>query len=345
LKCVWLAIFLCAASLLPARELSDIMLYFFPATGGSPEEREFFDANLPNEIKDVHYKIVDNEDDADFRVFSTIIESGSPEGFSRFTLGLATIADSSPLLELSWDYANMEELYRWDIGSILAPAPPPAVSAAPLLPPLELYEAPAREQRWLYAGLRGGVSLGEYAFQLTQNYNPGYSLGISGEGGLLLELRLFRFLNIQAEGDFVYEVFEAPAEEGVHTFAFMSLMFPLVAKVPLEMGKFLVSLYAGAYYTMALGDAEKASNGATATVSVRTLDPLFGFSFTMGADMGFYAGPGEFFADVRYGKKLGTTVLEEGEGPLFTQDRVSVSFGYKIGLVKKRQPGGRGHGG
>jgi hypothetical protein len=325
LKCLWLALFLCAGSLLSARELSDITLYFFPAIGGSPEEREFFDANLPLEIRDVHYKVVDSEDEADFLVSSTISRLGEADSSSRFTLGLMTFADNSPLLELSWDYANMEDLYRWNIGSILMPAPSEE-------PPSE--ESAGRRESRFYAGLRGGMSLGEYAFQSTRNYNPGYSVGVSGEGGVVAELRLFRFLALQAEGDFIYETFEASGVSADATFTSMSLMFPLIAKVPLELGKFVLSPYAGAYYAMALGEAGKDADGEKERMPVRTMYPPLGFM--AGADLGVSLGPGEFFADVRYGKKLGATVIGEEEGPLYIQDRVSVSFGYKFGFGKRR---------
>jgi hypothetical protein len=193
---------LCAGPLLAAEKLSDVALYFAPTSGGSPEERAFFDAAVPEEIKNAHYRVVESRDEADFIVSGVIDANGGPDPSSSFTLGLTAASNRSFVLELSWDYVDMEELYFWDIGSILAPVAPP-----------EAVEAPFRWRHTgnrIYLGVRGGVSFGGYSFQPTDDYSYGYGVGISVEGGVAAELRLLRFLSLQLEGDFVYETFKAP---------------------------------------------------------------------------------------------------------------------------------------
>jgi hypothetical protein len=324
---------LCAEPLLAAEKLTDIALYFEPTSGGSPEERAFFDACLPEEIKNAYYKVVESQDEADFLVSSAINANEGPDPSSRFTLGLMTAADSSFVLELSWDYVDMEELYFWDIGSILAPGVSP-----------ETVEATGF--RWgqsgnrLYLGVRGGVSFGGYSFQSTAEYNGGYGMGINAEGGLAVELRLLRFLSVQGEGNFVYESFKAPligwagSESASDSFAAMSLMFPLMAKAPMKFGKFALSLYAGGYYAMMLGEAEKTSedSGSTERVAAAALDPAFGYA--AGMELGFSLGPGEFFTDVRHWKNFGPTAFGTA-GPLFLKDRTSLCFGYRWGFFKQ----------
>jgi hypothetical protein len=120
--------FLCAGSLLSAEELFDITLHFTPATGGSPEERAFFDAHLPGEIKGEHYGVVDSGDEADFLV-STVI-TGHEDRPSCVTLGLITAANNSLLMELFWDFVEPREMYSWNVGAILAPEAPEYLSAA-----------------------------------------------------------------------------------------------------------------------------------------------------------------------------------------------------------------------
>jgi hypothetical protein len=150
------------------------------------------------------------------------------------------------------------------------------------------------------------------------------------------ELRLFRFFSLQAEGDFVYGAFDGPGTNvggdarPADSYTSMSLLFPLLAKAPLNFGSFTLSLYAGAYYTLALGDAEKESGapGETESAAVKMDLPL---GFTVGTELGFALGPGELFTDLRYGRDLGATALGEG-GPQYIRDRINVSIGYKFGF-------------
>jgi hypothetical protein len=317
--------------LLSAREITDVTLYFFPAVGGSPEDRAFFDVTIPREIRSPHYLVIENQEEANFLVYITIGQSGVPEFPSSLTMSLTanTATAEFPLLELSWNYAAVEEMYTWRIGSILAPTVPEGSGES-------LANWQRRERRF-FAGFRGGVSYTESYFQLTPGYVPGRSSGISVEGGLALELRLFRFLSFQAEGDFLYESFESPGvvAEGeqrfVDTFSVMSLMFPVVVKASLGFGRFTLAPYAGAYYTLSLGDAEKQSGVSGETESIAVKLPL-PWGFTAGLDLGFMLGPGELFADLRYGKDFGATVMGDGDGPLYSRDRVSICFGYKYGF-------------
>jgi hypothetical protein len=117
------------------------------------------------------------------------------------------------------------------------------------------------------------------------------------------------------------------------TFRFLSFIFPLVIKVPLKLGNFLLSPYAGAYYILSPWGAEMTSGtleGEAGSVFGSRTDLPVGF--TAGMDLGFIAGLGEFFADLRYGSNLGTTVIGDQEGPRYMWDRVSLCFGYKFGF-------------
>jgi hypothetical protein len=319
--------------LLSAREITDVTLYFFPAVGGSPEDREFFDITIPREIRSPHYLVIENQEAADFLVYVTIGESDEPEFPFSLTMSLTASAHTAdfPLLELSWNYASVEEMYTWHIGSILTPITPEGSGEPPR------FANWRRREHWLFAGFRGGVSFTESYFQLTPGYVPGRSSGISAEGGLVVELRLFRFVSFQVEGNFLYESFESPGvvAEGekrfVDTFSAMSLMFPLVVKASLGFGRFTLAPYAGVYYTLSLGDAEKQSDASGETESIAVELPL-PLGFTAGLDAGFIFGPGELFTDLRYGKDFGATVMGDGEGPLHSRDRVSICFGYKYGF-------------
>jgi hypothetical protein len=121
LKRMAAALLLCAGPLLPAQELSDIALYFAPARGGSTEEREFFDLNLPREITGAHYRVVESPAEADFLVTVAITEDVGPNHADCFVLDLIIAANNCLLLEICWDYVDPAEMRSWRIGSILAP--------------------------------------------------------------------------------------------------------------------------------------------------------------------------------------------------------------------------------
>jgi hypothetical protein len=325
---------LCAAPLAGGAETADVTLYFTPALGGAPEEREFFDANLPGEIHGPYYRVVESEEEADFLVVMSIDKREEPEQHARFTLGLMTAGDSNPLLELSWDYKRVEEMYAWDVGSILAPPPTRAAPAAPVV-----VAAPAAQRKArLYVGARGGAALTGHFFQTTPAYNAGQSSGLSAEGGVAVELRLFRFLSFQAEGNALYESFHAPrmTAEGnsrtrsTDTFSSLFFLFPVMAKAPLELGGVTLSIYGGAYYVLAPWGAERTA-GATGETE-RVAGQANPFGIVVGTDVSFRAGPGELVADVRYGNNLGTTVLGDGVDSQYMWNKINVSVGYKFGF-------------
>jgi hypothetical protein len=328
MKYLWVAVFFCIFAFLSAQERSDIKLYIAPTTGGSPDAREFFDVNIPAEIKGANYTITNEPEEADYLVSLTITEEEDSDIPFLFTLSVTKDQGSLSLVELSWAYTDVEEMYQWNLFLVYnalaniplfkAPEEPtPAPEAAP-------EDDNPERTRWLFVGLRGGVSSGGYSFQLAPNYVSGSSTGIIGEGGLVVEFRLFRFLGFQVEVDFIYETFNAPTKtSSVDTFGAISLMIPLVVKVPLSFGRFTLSLYVGLYGTLGPWETEG--------VAIKTVIPL-GPGFTMGTDVGFLVGPGELFADLRYGKDFGTTIIGDGAGPLYTRDRISVCLGYKFGF-------------
>ncbi|MDR1597040.1 MAG: PorT family protein [Treponema sp.] len=341
LKTLLAVLFFCAGSLLSAQEFSDILLYFLPTTGGLPKEREFFDANIPLEIRNAYYKVVDSPDEADFLVSVAIAKNEDSSYTSYLTLGLTTAVDQSPLIEISYDYDNVEEMYSWNLGTLLAPAIP-SLSTAPAA------SGDWREAPWLYLGVRGGGAFTGYAFQGTSDYNAGYSAGMSAEVGLAVEIRPFRFLSFQLEGVFAYEAFNAPKVKQMDsglayssdTFRSKSLMFPLIAKVPLKFEKFVLSLFAGAYYIVAPGGVERTTGDSNETESIADYRIKPPFGFTVGLEAGFPLGPGVLFTDLRYYKRgFGTSSVGSG-GPLYIQDRISLCIGYKLGFLRKETKNG-----
>ena len=73
--------------------------------------------------------MVESGDEADFVVSIVINEHGDPARPFGVTLGLITAANNSLLMELFWDYVDVQEMYGWNVGAILAPEAPGYLSA------------------------------------------------------------------------------------------------------------------------------------------------------------------------------------------------------------------------
>lgn len=350
MKRVWVAVFFCVFASLSAQDRSSIKLYVAPASGGSPAEREFFDVNIPMEIKGAHYTITESLEEASYLVGMTISENPDSNTSSLFTLSVTKVSSAVPLVELSWVYTEVEEMYEWNLYLIYNALSNIAMES-PAAPEPIVVPDPWLRTHWLYIGLRGGGPFTRYYFQpISGDNNPAYSTGIGVEGGLVVELRLFRFLSFQVEGNYsFYEVFKAPGEivqgrtDSFDTFTLNSFMFPLMLKMPLKFGRFTWSPYVGVYCTWAPWEMTKTSDdtGETDDVAVNPQLPLplplpLALSFTMGTDVGFIIGPGEVFVDLRFGRDLVSTAIGE-EGPVYVKDRITVGLGYRFGLGGKKQ--------
>jgi hypothetical protein len=198
--------------------------------------------------------------------------------------------------------------------------------------------------RRLYLGLRGGGFLNTSMPQASGDYEAGVSQGFSGEGAVLAEFRMFRFFSLQAEAVFIYDTFKAAKKtqkgqelvRSTDTFRSLSLMFPLLIKIPLELGSVTLSPFAGAYYIMPLGKMNIVpgdSDEQAGSYSYR-IAPAFGLS--LGLDAGFPLGPGAFFAGLRFDRNLGITTVESGNGMHYSRNRIGFSLGYELLLWKQR---------
>jgi hypothetical protein len=144
-----------------------------------------------------------------------------------------------------------------------------------------------------------------------------------------------RFVSFHAEGIFVLEALGAYRLDGEadsytnDRYRGMSLLFPLLVKVPLDLGYLRVSPLAGAYYIVPLG---KTLGGATYRDTVDL--PL---GIMAGLDLGYALRGGRFgevYGSLRYGLDLGLTGVEE-TNLYYTRNRLILSVGWKIGIMKR----------
>lgn len=351
-KHLGMALFFFTLAFLSAQERRTTKLYIAPTSGGTPEAQAFFDTNIPMEVTAANYMVTDNIDEADYTIHMAISENPDMDDPSApaniFTIRVIRAADSAEIVRFSWGYTDLEEMYNWNLYIIYNAMANIALNQEGVAGPIPIYVAtPMASWRTkvFYVGVRTGASFTGYSPQVSANYEAGLSTGISGEGGVVVDIRVFRFFSIQAEAVFAFDTFEAAKiEEGndgakrrsTDTFTAISLMFPVLLKAPLELDKFIISFYAGAYFAMFPWQIEKRSgsddlgNG----YNFKVYPPA---GFLVGADIGFSLGPGEFLADMRYGRDFGMTVIENNSGPQYIRNRMTVSIGYKFGIFKRKR--------
>ncbi|MDR0690187.1 MAG: hypothetical protein LBG08_08010 [Spirochaetaceae bacterium] len=189
----------------------------------------------------------------------------------------------------------------------------------------------------LYLGMRVGGAVNAYYSRTTDRYDAGMSQGFGGEAAFMVEYRPWRYLSFLGEAVFSLDVFKVfkinqVGNQDIHTtsqYTALSVYFPLMIKTPIEVGPFSISLFAGAYYILPLGQI--VDEGAS--YSYRIDLPL---GLMVGMDMGHSLGPGDLFVSLRYGRDLGMTMAHSGLQ--YTPNRVALSVGYRFGFLKgKRQ--------
>ncbi|MDR3161902.1 MAG: hypothetical protein LBU28_09850 [Spirochaetaceae bacterium] len=194
----------------------------------------------------------------------------------------------------------------------------------------------------LKLGLRAGASYIAYIRHYTsaEGYEGEQVRGFSGEGALSLEFRIFRFLSLQTEAVFNADVFQGikPDSQGSRNLAdrhmAISLLFPLLIKMPLEMDTFTISPYGGAYFSMPVRrmPLRFGTSGDNAyTYHIESTPGLM-----MGADVGFLLGEGELFVDLRFGRDLGVALVENETRLRYSRTKIWLSLGYRITLWQRQ---------
>jgi hypothetical protein len=180
------------------------------------------------------------------------------------------------------------------------------------------------KNRWLYIGVRGGVSPRFYFFE-SDFPNE---LGFTWEAGLQVEFQFLRlpwggrtmFFAIQGEALFTMDKFSlSEAGENAAEKTLFSLMTPVLLKFNYKPGPFVLSPYGGMYYIQYFPAAS----------------PVLGYS--AGFKLGMKAWKrGTFFIDLRFSNDIDSTEIE-GDFPVkYRRTIPSISLGYEIGLLNRK---------
>lgn len=357
MKYFWGAVFFFILGMLAAQERSGTAIYIPPTVGGTAEERAFFDENMAAEVAGANYGVAATGEGADYTLYLTVDPAvDSSSGGSLLTMILVRNSDSEEIVRFSWEYREVEEMWNWNLyliynamANVTLTKPEAEGSTVEVQAPSAEVSSPILSTGWergLYLGLRGGVALISNTPQVSGGYESGLNTGVSGEGGVIADIRLFRFLSFQAEAVFAPDALSAakivtrPSSDGkdvtrrsVDSFTSMSLIFPFLIKIPLGFEKFILGPYAGLYFTTHIGKMKMEAGDSVdndAVYSFRVNPPL---GFTVGGDVGFSLGPGELFFDLRYSRDFGVTSVQNGLQ--YTRERISASVGYKFGLFRR----------
>lgn len=199
------------------------------------------------------------------------------------------------------------------------------------------------QSRWLYLGLRGGISPRFYNFVVDYPKE----LGFTWEAALQAEVQFFRFpwgsrnvfFALQGETIFTEDKFKLFDEAGnISERNFFSMMTPLLLKVNYKPGPFALSLYGGLYYIgYIFGNSAGEGIGQPAIRKGEKFS-LFDFlGYSMGFKFGIKAGKrGTAFFDLRYSSDLGITEIGSLVPVTYQRNIFSLALGYDVGLFNRK---------
>jgi hypothetical protein len=200
--------------------------------------------------------------------------------------------------------------------------------------------------RWLYLGLRGGVSPRFYDFQeASREFALAYEAAFHAEWQFLLFpfKRFFMSLGLQAEAALTMDTLALEAGDGTAAdLTAFSLLAPLLLKFNFKPGPFVLSPFGGMYYAHYLPLTLPAPFPDSVTPQFRDDEGFLGrLGYTAGFKFGVKAGKrGTFFLDLRYNGDLGVTEAARNSGgdPVVSFRRMmpTASLGWELGLFNRK---------
>jgi hypothetical protein len=323
---------------------NDITVFIPPVLGGLPEQQRFFVENFKMELMGANYTTVDDQLDSDYTLALTITqeaetyedESGAVveetgEIVNVLTVSLQDSNDGREVLQFSWAFDTLEEMYEWNLHLIYQ-----AMANVPLTKLTVIPETDHWRNKWLYIRASFDYPITFYAYPepsaihakaTTPGISPDYSVldhKVLPFPGLTLGIE-FQFLNwMSAEGDF-----KVNFGDPLSTAFIPAIDFQL--KFPLKPSKhFMIEPY---------GIATFPTSTATDTLEF----PRLGLGG--GAQFGVKGGSmGALFVDINYVHYLGKVVTvntdaNKPEPKNINWSRFSVSFGigYKAGFFNRKK--------
>ncbi|MDR0641160.1 MAG: hypothetical protein LBG07_01730 [Treponema sp.] len=312
----------------------DVSVFLPPTTGGTEEQQAFFDENFRMELIGANYAIAEDQKTADYSINLIItqeVEDGygdvAEEIVNVLSISLIDNSDSHEVIQFSWAFQNLEEMYEWNLHLIYQ-----AMANIPLTKLSSVPDTNHWRNKWLYICGYGGLDLNfgfydsgnEISFQNREYiFYPGplFALGVE-----------FQFLNFMSAE---FEISGAPYEIDSSHSAIMFGM-PLLLKFPLKPSRhFMLEPYGGIQF----------NTGSQGSV----IPPLF--SWVGGFQYGIKAGDrGVIILDLRAVGDIGNTKLvppAQAPHPAAntnpkTYDRIDrfqlqILVGFKVGFYNRNK--------
>jgi hypothetical protein len=246
-KYLFIVILTQAAFVLFAQSRNDVEVFLAPTTGGTEEQQAFFNENFKMELTGANYAVVDNQKSADYSMNLKItqeIEEGdgelAQEIINVLSISLVDNKDGHEILQFSWAFQNLEEMYEWNLHLIYQ-----AMANVPLTKLTVVPDTNHWRNKWLYICGYGGLDL-TFGFYDSGNEIPFQNREYTFYPGPLFGLGLeFQFLNfMSAEFELLGSHYNI---DSVHS----AIMFgmPLLLKFPLKPSKhFMLEPYGGVQF-------------------------------------------------------------------------------------------------
>ncbi|GHV75744.1 hypothetical protein AGMMS49942_05650 [Spirochaetia bacterium] len=335
-----------------ASQFINVKVWVAPTRGGSAEDRAYFDFNLPEEVKGSGYDLTNSlyptpeeaREASDFYIICRL-EYDAEYDDNVITAELYSTRTDAVIITTSMGYQTTEEMNDWNLTMIYR-----LMANAPISKSLDMEEfeytgkggePKVYPQYRLFLGLRGGYSLRIYTPSIVtiDPVDPESTF----EAALHVAYHPWRYLGFQTEVVFTrdstsFQSYDQIGDKHTYQYNSMSLMIPLLVKGTFAFSQFVVSPLAGVYLTFPLGRMTMI-NETNKKIDEETADfsyPL-PLGLTAGVEMGMHLGPGLLFLDIRYAADLAKTVRlsEDATTDLYHRNMVSLSLGYKFGLLRK----------
>jgi hypothetical protein len=326
---------------LAAQSRNDITVFVPPVTGGVPEQQAFFAENFRMELIGANYTLVENQQDSDYTMALSIAqhvedtyedENGETvvdQIVDVLTVSLQDSKDGREILQFSWAFENLEDMYEWNLHLIYQ-----AMANVPLTKLSGAVDNDHWRNKWLYVRASFDYPITFYAYpdpvsiygdngNPTPDYSvldhkvlpfPGVTVGVE-----------FQFLNwMSVEGDFQVN-FGDPFSNSFIPSLGIELKFPLKPSK-----HFMIEPY---------GIITFPTSTATDTLEF----PRVGMGG--GAQFGVKGGSmGAFFVDVNYVHYLEKVVTRNNDTgkpnpSTISWNRFSIGLGigYKIGFMNRNK--------
>jgi hypothetical protein len=232
------------ALVLFAQSRNDVEVFLAPATGGTEEQQAFFYENFKMELTGANYAVVDDQKSADYSMNLKItqeIEDGADgtvqEIINILSVSLIDNKDGHEILQFSWAFQNLEEMYEWNLHLIYQ-----AMANVPLTKITVVPETDHWRNKWLYICGYGGLNL-TFGFYDSGNeisfQNRDYTFYPGPLFGLGLEFQFLNFMSAE------FELLGSPyGIDPAHSAVIFGM--PLLLKFPLKPSKhFMLEPYGG----------------------------------------------------------------------------------------------------